>query len=257
MRRPLLLLLIGLLGVTACTGGGAALHLTSTGQASVASASTSGHVTAHVPANPTTVGVVVLHSYGHDDTEPVEQGWSAASDRYGFVALYPSRSDSWNAGLCCGTAAATDRDDVSWLVTAIENAKRRYGLRTVYLAGVSNGGMMAERLVAEHPEVSGRIVTWGSAPEMPRPGTWSGIGTLYTGELDRTVPVEGGVRVIGQQSTVMRPALSTAAWLPVAHLQSIVVPGDRHEPPADWPDRAWQALTATLQPAPLEPAVGS
>jgi poly(3-hydroxybutyrate) depolymerase len=258
VRRSLALLLLGMLGVAACTGGGDQLRLASAGHLAVgtsvqvrtSSDPTLAAVPAHVPTNPTTVGVVVLHSYGHTDTEPVRQGWSAASDRYGFVALYPSRSSSWNAGLCCGSAAASGRDDVAWLVALIADAKRRYGLQTIYLAGFSNGGMMAERLVAEHPEVSSRLVTWGAAPEMPWPGPWNGTGILYTGEFDQTVPVDGGVRIIEHQATVMRPGPSTGQWLPGAHLQSVVVPGDRHDPPPDWPDRAWLALTSPLGMAP-------
>src|SRR4051794_18440387 len=61
-----------------------------------------GRVLVHVPPNPTRTGVVVLPSYGHLYDEAVGEGWSAAADRHGFVAIYISRDGSWNAGLCCG-----------------------------------------------------------------------------------------------------------------------------------------------------------
>src|SRR5690349_7694073 len=60
-----------------------------------------GGVLVHLPRKPTRTGVVVLPSYGHLVNEPIAEGWSAASDRHGFVAIYVSRDGSWNAGLCC------------------------------------------------------------------------------------------------------------------------------------------------------------
>ena len=120
-----------------------------------------------MPAHPTGIGVVVLHGFLETVAIPVTQGWSASSDRHGFVAIYPGRGYSWNAGLCCDSASAAKRDDVSWLVTAIDTARSRYGLKTIYLAGNSNGGMMVERLLAERPTVSNRFAVWAAAPEMP------------------------------------------------------------------------------------------
>ena len=203
-----------------------------------------------MPVKRTTIGVVVLHSYGHTDTEPVREGWTAAADRYGFVTLYPYRDSSWNAGLCCGSAVAEQRDDVAWLAATITSAVRRYGLTAVYLAGVSNGAMMAERLVAERPEISSRFVSWGGAPELPSPGRWSGIGVLYSGALDQTVPPAGGTRTIGGRFTVIRPGSATQTWLPSARLQSVVVPGGTHIPPSNWAVLAWRALTAPSGRAP-------
>lgn len=239
MRRLFALVLLVVLGMGACTEGRAPAR-----PLPVTRDATLGRMLVHIPAHSTTVGVVVLHSYGSDETQPVRQGWDAASDRYGFVALYPSRSDSWNAGLCCGAAAALGRDDVTWLTSLIADARRRYGLTTVFVAGFSNGGMMAERLVAERRDVTGRIATWGSAPEMPRPGRWTGLAVLYSGERDATVPPTGGLRVIGRRLTLVRPSAETSTWLPGAHLQSFVVAGAGHSPPPGWPDLAWRALSA-------------
>jgi poly(3-hydroxybutyrate) depolymerase len=64
-----------------------------------------GTVTVHVPATHGPRGVVVLHSLNHNPSEMIAQGWSTSSDAHGFVAIYPDRGISWDAGLCCGTAA--------------------------------------------------------------------------------------------------------------------------------------------------------
>lgn len=209
-----------------------------------------GRLTVHVPARPTTVGVVVLHSYAHTDAEPVEHGWSAASDRYGFVALYPFRGGSWNAGTCCGAGSADNRDDVGWLDRTLRAARDRYGLTSLYLAGFSNGGMMAQRLVAERPDLGSRLVTWGASPSMPSPGRWPGLGVLYSGRTDATVPVDGGQVLVGGRPTLIRPMRTAGEWLQAARLQVVVVEGSAHTPPPSWPDLAWRALSTLPGRAP-------
>jgi poly(3-hydroxybutyrate) depolymerase len=203
-----------------------------------------GHVLVHVPANHTHVGVVVLHSYAHSIDEPVAQGWNVVSEANKFVAIYPEHvPGSWNAGLCCGTAAAQHVDDVGWLSGVVAQMRARYGLTTIYLSGFSNGGMMVERLVAERPSLTTRIAVWGAAPEMPVAGSWSGYGAIYDGSLDQTVPWVGGVVTIGGTPTLIRSALTTGRWLVGAHLKGVVVPGYGHTPMSSWPNVAWKELS--------------
>jgi poly(3-hydroxybutyrate) depolymerase len=203
---------------------------------------TDGRVFVHVPPHASRIGVLVLHSRGHTAAEPVAQGWSATADRHGFVAIYPERGVSWNAGLCCGTAAADERDDVSWLVGLIANVRARYHLSAIYLAGFSNGGMMVERLVAEEPGISDRFAVWGAAPEMPTPGFWSGVGDLFEGSHDALVPRFGGTVTFDGATTQIRPATDTASWIRLAQLRTHVIAGWGHPPPPAWPELAWAAL---------------
>lgn len=205
-----------------------------------------GDVIVHVPAHHSDIGVVVLHSLGSSAAEPPEQGWSRLSDSKGFVGIYPERGDSWNAGLCCGAAAAENRNDVVWLARVIAEARSNYGLKTFYLAGFSNGGMMVERLVVERPEVSQCFAVWGAAPEMPKAGDWPGQGTIFDGVLDTIVPAAGGKVPIGVPLTVtsIRPVAQTGDWIRGAHIHHVVVPGYGHKPPPNWPERAWNALAA-------------
>jgi poly(3-hydroxybutyrate) depolymerase len=208
-----------------------------------------GAIAVHIPAEHTRVGVVVLHSLYNGTKELLAQGWSTSSDLHHFVAIYPRRGDSWNAGLCCGDAAAADRDDVSWLTSVIQLARLRYGLTSIYLAGNSTGGMMAERLVAERPWISSRIAVWGGAPEMPVAAKWPGIAIIYDGVKDKTVPYNGGTVTIAGVPVVIRPALTTGDWLLGAHLKGILVAGAGHVPAPYWPELAWKTFSAGAKSA--------
>jgi poly(3-hydroxybutyrate) depolymerase len=202
-----------------------------------------GYAVTHVPATHSRVGVVVLHSYLRSASELVEQGWSTLADKENYVAIYPFRDASWNAGLCCGTGAHTNRDDVAWLTNVITTLKAKYGLDRIYLAGNSNGGMMAERLVAERPWISDRIAVWGTAPEMRISGHWSGKATIFGGEEDKTVPWAGGKSYIGGVNVTIRSVRSTSNWLIGAHLTYIQVPDVAHNPRPGWPELAWAQLS--------------
>jgi poly(3-hydroxybutyrate) depolymerase len=184
---------------------------------------------AHHPGRSVTAAVVVLHSLGHDWREGPVRGWSTLADREGFLAVYPDGGGSpdgrgsWNAGLCCGAATDPIRSP---------------------LVGWSNGGMMAERLVAARPQLAGRMAVWGSAPEMPVPGFWTGRAWLGHGAGDTTVPWTGGVVTLDDRQVVIRPGQATARYLVGAHLTARVYTGVGHSPPAWWPAAAWAWLRA-------------
>jgi poly(3-hydroxybutyrate) depolymerase len=203
----------------------------------------SGFAYVHVPSNPTHVGVVALHSLYATYAQMITEGWSMMSDQQHFVAIYPDRGSSWNAGGCCGDAAATNRDDVTWLANLILQMKLRYKLTTIYLTGFSNGGMMVERLLAERPSVSNRMAVWGATPMMPKAGYWSGTGIIYDGFSDATVPWAGGKVTIANITYNFRPYLTTPSWLIGAHLKGVRVPGYGHTPMPSWPAVAWTALS--------------
>lgn len=205
-----------------------------------------GSALVHVPAAPTHVGVVVLHSLAWTSQEMVAQGWSKAADAHDFVGIYPDHGEgSWNAGLCCGSAAINGRDDVTWLTNVIAFLKARYNLTTIYLAGNSTGGMMVERLVAEHPEITQRFAVWGADPEMPTPGAWTGYGFIYDGVKDATVPWGGANPATWLPgSPVLRPVMDTGHYLVGAHLKGVLVGGEGHSPAADWPELAWKVLSS-------------
>lgn len=132
--------------------------------------------------------VVALHGIG-DDVENFapETGLDAVADRNGFAVLYPEGAGSgrgWNAGFCCGTAVRDGIDDVGFVLALIA-ATKDIDHRRVFLAGVSNGGMLAYRIAAEHPErIDGFTVVAAAIGGTGRDGT-----PRYTIPIpDRPVP---------------------------------------------------------------------
>jgi poly(3-hydroxybutyrate) depolymerase len=201
-----------------------------------------GYVIVHAPARHDPIGVVVLHSYENEPRELVKQGWSKLADSRRFVAIYPARGSSWNAGLCCGGASAQKRDDVAWLAAVIAAVRARFALKTIFVAGNSNGAMMAERLVAERPDITRRLAVWGGAPEMPRAGRWRGYIAAFDGSKDKTVPAAGGASRFGGKRVIIRPANQIRHWLIGASVHLVRVKGAGHRPVAGWPALAWREL---------------
>jgi poly(3-hydroxybutyrate) depolymerase len=190
-----------------------------------------------------TTAILVLHSYRHTDAEPITQGWLDTAARHNFLAVFPNGSGSWNAGLCCGLARDTGRDDVAYLAEVIADVRARWHPMHTYLVGWSNGGMMVERLVVERPELSNRFVVAGSAPEMPQAGAWPGRGWIYHGGRDTTVPWAGTANATWC-GCVIRPGQATRTYITGAWLWAQVDPNRGHAVPPNWPEVAWGRLTS-------------
>lgn len=88
-------------------------------------------------------------------------GLDALADREGFVVVYPNgtgrlgrRLLTWNAGGCCGYAAAQSVDDVGVALAALRDVARNVSIdpARVYATGHSNGAMMAYRLAIDAAE---------------------------------------------------------------------------------------------------------
>ena len=71
----------------------------------------------------------------------------------GFAIVYPQGyRNSWNAGLCCGTAASEGVDDVAAIRTIVEAVLSEWpelDRSRVYVTGLSNGSAMTQRLGVE------------------------------------------------------------------------------------------------------------
>jgi len=98
--------------------------------------------------------VIVLHGGGRGDGARVRRvlALDPVADREGFVAVYPNGlRGGWNDGRRSRRGRA---DDVAFLLRLKRSLVRR-GLADpdkVFVAGVSNGGMMVHRLACEVPE---------------------------------------------------------------------------------------------------------
>lgn len=138
-------------------------------------------------------------------------GFSDLADKKGFVVVYPNGFglfgllQHWNAGHCCGKAAADGLDDVGFLTNVIEDVEERLRIdpNRIYMVGFSNGGMLAYRFAAEKAgilsalaAVAATIGSTSSGDEplwrMPDPVAPLPLIALH-GLADEAIPAQGGV----------------------------------------------------------------
>lgn len=131
----------------------------------------------------------------------------------GFVVAYPEGlGQTWNAGYCCGTAAGENVDDVAFLLAVMDQVQVEYHSdpARVFVAGVSNGGMMGYRMgcqiadrVAGVGSVAGSMILDDCRPSRP-----VSVIELH-GTADDLVPYEGG-RTAGGATRPSPPTVTVA-----------------------------------------------
>jgi polyhydroxybutyrate depolymerase len=153
------------------------------------------------PAGETLPVVVALHGATGDALRfERTTGFTSLTQPDQFIAVYPDGSQLtgnhlvWNAGDCCGHHGRPAGDDIGFL-SALVAALPSYGAdpSRIYLAGFSNGGMMAYRAACDLGEriagiavVSGALNVQGCVSTNPLPVV------IIHGTADATVPYTGG-----------------------------------------------------------------
>ena len=158
--------------------------------------------------------LMVLHGlYLEPGEAETTSGLDHVADAEGVAVAYPLGIDnSWNAGTCCGTSSQNGVDDVGFLAHVVDvvNELQAIDRDRVYLAGFSNGGMMALRAVCARPDV---FAAAASVSGTLQSGCLSGSPSsalLVNGMRDTTVPYAGE-----RYSAFLRTALTpvpTAAF---------------------------------------------
>jgi polyhydroxybutyrate depolymerase len=169
------------------------------------------HVPARWNSSKTLPLVIVIHG-AFETARSMEKhtGFSDLSDREDFFVLYPNGIgifgwlQHWNAGHCCGKAAADNVDDVGFLEMAIEDACRAVNVdrRRIYMVGFSNGGMLTHRFASERSNRLAAIAPMAasiggrSGPEEPlwrikKPESLLPV-IIFHGLKDKAVPYKGG-----------------------------------------------------------------
>ena len=94
--------------------------------------------------------VLMLHGgFGTGEQAERSYHWDAEADAGHFLVAYPDGINrAWNAGTCCGEPQRIDTDDVGFITTMVGAIEREIPIdrARVYVAGMSNGAMMALRL---------------------------------------------------------------------------------------------------------------
>jgi polyhydroxybutyrate depolymerase len=148
---------------------------------------------------------VVLNFHGGGAHAREQKSYSRMDDaaaREGYIAVYPNGSGgiggrllTWNAGTCCGPAAANRVDDVGFALALLDDLARRTPVDAarIYATGLSNGSMMAYRLAAE---ASGRIAAVAGvagAMTLPRFAPRLAVPVMHIHSVDdRRALYEGG-----------------------------------------------------------------
>ncbi|MCU0910001.1 MAG: hypothetical protein MUE98_01235 [Rhodobacteraceae bacterium] len=144
--------------------------------------------------------ILALHGGGGNPGQTARNsGLTAPALAQGYAVVFPAgtgrRLLTWNAGRCCGPAARGGVDDVAYLDAVIDDAVRRFGLdgSRVFLTGMSNGSMMAERYAAERPDRVRAVAGVAGTMDLSVP-IRGAVPLLHIhGSEDRSVPYAGGM----------------------------------------------------------------
>ncbi|MBV8758505.1 MAG: prolyl oligopeptidase family serine peptidase [Deltaproteobacteria bacterium] len=168
----------------------------------ITSGGTSRIVYAHVPPNydPTRPTALVFNFHGFTSDALQEAVLSLMNDKAdseGFIVLYPVGTGaplSWNAGACCGTATASNVDDIQFVrdILAAASDKLCIDPARVYATGMSNGGFLSHRIGCELADrfaaiapVAGVLGIDACTPSRPMPVMH------FHGTQDSLVPYDG------------------------------------------------------------------
>lgn len=165
--------------------------------------------------------VILLHG-GSGTGKRMSQlaDFDEAADRHGYLLAFPDGVDEqWADGRGLAASEKAGVDDVRFIADLIARlvADRKADPRRIYVAGISNGGMMSQRVACE---LADRVAAFGSVaanlptalartcrPRMP-------VGAAYVlGTADPFMPFAGGEIEAGTGGTVLSAAESVAFWV--------------------------------------------
>ena len=201
---------------------------------------------------------------GNPDQFARNTGLSEPALAQGYAVIYPAGSGrgrlamlAWNAGYCCGRAASKNIDDLAFLGAVIADAAQRFGLDAtrVYLTGMSNGSMLAERYAALNPTRVKAVAGISGTMDLSAPVTGPVPLLHIHGTADTHVPYSGGKGSAGLTATVFSPVdgviasfLKADGALTGPGVQAIIDPADdgmrviEHE----WRDAAGRPMVRLL-----------
>lgn len=134
--------------------------------------------------------VLALHGFGSNSVAmEALTGLSNVSSERGFLVVYPQGLGSaWNGGACCPGAAG---DDVQFIRDLVAEVSRTHCVdpKRIFATGISNGGLMANRLACEASDLFAAVAPVASAigvacsPERPV------AHMAFSGTADPLVPI--------------------------------------------------------------------
>jgi polyhydroxybutyrate depolymerase len=170
--------------------------------------------------------VLALHGDGSDaDSLARFSGLNEKADEAGFLVVYPNGTGqrekmlTWNAGRCCGYAQHRNIDDTEFIEKILNEVEKGYPVdrSRIYVTGISNGAMMAYRLVSELPHRIAAVAAVAGSLEVDSFSIkWPVPVMHFHGTQDEFVPYRGGH---GPRSTnrvhftSVQDTIETWAWI--------------------------------------------
>lgn len=153
VRRVVVMLGIALMLAGCAAVGGAQPSQDGSGAHTITVGGTERTYRVHQPAGLPAAAplVVMLHGgFGSGGHAERAYGWDRLADTAKFAVAYPDGlGRTWNTnGGCCGRSAREGIDDVAFITAMVDEISRDVGVdpARVYVAGMSNGGIMAYTL---------------------------------------------------------------------------------------------------------------
>jgi len=147
-------------------------------------------------------------------------GFDELVDQAGFIVVYPDGyRRSWADGRGGSPAEEAGVDDVAYFDALLEAVADDVSVdpERVYIAGISNGGMMAQRLACERTErfaaVASIISAMPEAVHLDCAPTAPLSMLLMNGTEDPLVPYEGGEVDSDNQGVVLSTDATIAYWV--------------------------------------------
>lgn len=178
--------------------------------------------TVYLPDDPSSKSdwplIIALHpgfATGKDMARISKLHLQSGSENY--VVVYPDGfRRSWNAGDCCGAAERRKIDDIGFIMRLIEEVGELIPIKDkVFVAGYSNGALMAYRLACEVPNRLAAFAVYAGAPTLDKTtcDASSAVPLLHLhGELDAVAPLEGGESSIKSAGTRASVLSNTRYW---------------------------------------------
>lgn len=167
------------------------------------------HVPASVDKTSSPALLIALHGGGGRGKGMLtltKGGLNELADKDGFIVVYPDGYKRyWNDGRRGASDPAHNKniDDVGFISALIDHFVKEHNVdpKRVYVAGISNGGMMAYRLACELSGKIAAIAVVATAMPLTMPQNCSPSNPVsviaFSGTQDPLVPFEGGEIKVG------------------------------------------------------------
>jgi polyhydroxybutyrate depolymerase len=165
--------------------------------------------------------VFVFHGWRNNASSFQPDGFKELADANGFLLVTPNGSGpgddtSWNAGGCCGFAAADMVDEAAFVRQMLSDLGTLVNLdpRRIYAAGFSNGAMLVYRLACEMSDtfaavapLAGTLFYTPCQPQQP-------VSVVHVhGLSDTVVPFAGGGDLLSGGFPPVEQGIATWAQL--------------------------------------------